>query len=256
MKKLSLALIIMLMASVVLAETIELKNGNVIEGTIIERTDEAIKVDTGLGVDVTYYLDEIKYIGKNEIVMEEEVVLDQEVFHEVEEVVLDQEVFHEVEEVDAPEEIVEEVNVAPQMVASSEDEQLLVVKDSPVQVTEEGSKADLKRKISVVVSVLEFLVGILVIICTWRIYKKAGRPGWASIVPIYNVYVLIKICGRSGWWFFLFIIPVVNIVIIITLCIDLAKRFEKSVLFGLGLLFFPIICYPILAFGANEYSEA
>lgn len=95
---------------------------------------------------------------------------------------------------------------------------------------------------------------ILMIAACWKIFTKAGQPGWASIIPIYNWYVLCKIVGRPGWWVILLLIPFVNFIIGIILCIDLAKSFGKGVGFGIGLILLGIIFFPILGFGSAQYQ--
>jgi hypothetical protein len=103
--------------------------------------------------------------------------------------------------------------------------------------------------------VLCYLIVIaLAVVSTWRVYVKADQPGWASIVPIYNLYILCKIAGKSGWWVLLSMIPFVGIVILVILNLELSKSFGKGTGFGLGLSFLPIIFYPILAFGDAEYE--
>ncbi|MEW6364709.1 MAG: DUF5684 domain-containing protein [Acidobacteriota bacterium] len=88
----------------------------------------------------------------------------------------------------------------------------------------------------------------------WKTFTKAGKPGWACIIPIYNVIVMLQIAGRPGWWFFLLLIPVVNFVIAIIVSIDLARAFGKGTGFGLGLLLLGMIFYPILGFGSAQYQ--
>ena len=95
---------------------------------------------------------------------------------------------------------------------------------------------------------------ILMIAACWKIFTKAGQPGWAAIIPIYNWYVLCKIVGRPGWWVILLLIPLVNFIIGIILCIDLAKSFGKGIGFGIGLILLPIIFCPILGFGSAQYQ--
>ena len=87
----------------------------------------------------------------------------------------------------------------------------------------------------------------------WKIFTKAGKPGWAAIVPIYNIIVMLEIVGRPAWWVVLMLIPFVNFVVAILVSIDLAKSFGKSAGFGIGLAFLGIIFAPILAFGDAEY---
>lgn len=94
---------------------------------------------------------------------------------------------------------------------------------------------------------------VFIIASLWKVFAKAGQPGWAAIVPFYNLYVLCKIGGRPGWWMALMLVPVVSLVIGIILSIDIAKAFGKGTGFGVGLAFLGFIFYPILGFGAAEY---
>src|SRR5215469_13830059 len=95
---------------------------------------------------------------------------------------------------------------------------------------------------------------ILMIAACWKIFTKAGQPGWASIIPIYNWYILCKIVGRPGWWVILLLIPFVNFIVGIILCIDLAKSFGKGVGLGIGLILLGVIFFPILGFGSARYQ--
>jgi hypothetical protein len=104
------------------------------------------------------------------------------------------------------------------------------------------------------VLIAELLIALLVIAAMWKVFTKAGRPGWASIIPIYNMYVWCKIVGRPGWWVILMLIPFVNIVIGIIVCIDLAKSFGKGAGFGIGIALLGIIFLPILGFGSAQYQ--
>ncbi len=96
-------------------------------------------------------------------------------------------------------------------------------------------------------------IAIVVIVSLWKVYTKAGQPGWAAIIPIYNVIVLLQIVGRPLWWIVLFLIPLVNIIFGILVYIDLAKSFGKSAGFAFGLMFLCFIFFPILAFGDARY---
>ena len=102
--------------------------------------------------------------------------------------------------------------------------------------------------------ILYFVVVIFMLIVMWKIFVKAGKPGWGVLIPIYNVILMLEIAGRPGWWFLLMLIPGVNIVISIIVILDLAKAFGKGTSFGLGMLFLGIIFYPILAFGDAQYA--
>ena len=95
--------------------------------------------------------------------------------------------------------------------------------------------------------------GVVAIIATWRVFTKAGQPGWAAIVPFYNTYVLLKVVGRPGWWLVLYFIPLVNLVILIIVAIDLAKAFGKGGGFAAVLILFSFIGLCILGFGDSRY---
>jgi hypothetical protein len=97
---------------------------------------------------------------------------------------------------------------------------------------------------------------IFMIASFWRLFSKAGQPGWAAIIPIVNTYFLCKIAGRPGWWVLLMFIPFVNFVIWIIVSIDVAKSFGKGTGFGVGVAFLPFIFVPILAFGSTQYQGA
>ena len=102
---------------------------------------------------------------------------------------------------------------------------------------------------------LVYLVLIVVLlVAMWKIFTKAGKPGWAAIVPIYNIIVLLEIIGRPVWWIVLMFIPLVNVVIGFIMSMDLAKSFGKGGGFALGLIFLSPIFYPILGFGSAQYK--
>ncbi len=105
-----------------------------------------------------------------------------------------------------------------------------------------------------VVLVLELVLLIAIIVGFWKMFVKAGKPGWASLIPFYNIYVLLKIVGKPGWWLLLYFIPLVNIVVMILVMLDLAKAFGRSVLFAIfGLIIFTPIGILILGFGNSKY---
>jgi len=102
--------------------------------------------------------------------------------------------------------------------------------------------------------VLALVVFIIMIASMWRIFTKAGRPGWAAIIPIYNTLQLIWTAGKPWWWILLFIIPFVNIIAMIIIFYNLAKAFGKGVGYTLLFIFLPIIGYPMLAWGDATYK--
>lgn len=97
------------------------------------------------------------------------------------------------------------------------------------------------------------VVWIVEVVSTWRLFAKAGQPGWASIIPVYNIYVLFQITWGQGSRFLLMLIPVYNIILAIQTNIRLAKAFGKGTGFGIGLIFLRIIMLPVLAFGNSTY---
>lgn len=97
------------------------------------------------------------------------------------------------------------------------------------------------------------VIGVLSIVAFWKIFTKAGRPGWASIVPFYNTYCMYDISFGNGWLFLLTFVPCVNIVFGIMMLFKLAKAFGKGTGFGFGLLFLNTIFVLILGFDSSEY---
>ena len=96
----------------------------------------------------------------------------------------------------------------------------------------------------------------VVIAGIWKVFEKAGKPGWAALVPIYNIIVLLEIAGKPAWWLVLFLIPLVNVAVAFIVMIEIAKRFQKSAAFGVGLALLGPVFYPILGFGDAQYRAA
>jgi hypothetical protein len=96
-------------------------------------------------------------------------------------------------------------------------------------------------------------VAVLCIAGLWKIFTKAGEPGWAAIVPIYNTIVMLKIVGRPLWWIVLLLIPFINLIVWIIVSIDLAKSFGKGAGYGIGVAILPFVFYPALGFGSATY---
>lgn len=104
---------------------------------------------------------------------------------------------------------------------------------------------------------LLFYIALIVVMIAamWKVFEKAGQPGWAAIIPFYNAYVLTcNIAKKEILWFILFFIPLINIVAAVIVSIEVAKKFGKTELFGVGLAFLGFIFYPMLAFGDAEYE--
>jgi hypothetical protein len=99
--------------------------------------------------------------------------------------------------------------------------------------------------------------GILIVLYIaglWKVFTKAGKPGWAAIVPIYNIWVLLEIVGRPGWWLILYFIPFVNVVVQILVTLELAKSYGRGIGYAIGLLLLPFIFYLMLGFGEDQYQ--
>jgi hypothetical protein len=90
----------------------------------------------------------------------------------------------------------------------------------------------------------------------WKVFTKAGKPGWACIVPIYSTIVMLEIAKKPIWWFLLFFVPIVNIIFAIMMLNGISKNFGKSEGFTAGMLFLPFIFFPILGFGDATYIDA
>lgn len=109
---------------------------------------------------------------------------------------------------------------------------------------------------------LYLLLLVVTIVALWKVFTKAGKPGWAAIVPFYNTWVLAEVAGKPGWWGLAIIllspIPIINIgslVLSLLISIELAKKFGKSTVFGVvGLWLFSLVGYLILAFGDAKYE--
>ncbi|HPD33665.1 MAG TPA: DUF5684 domain-containing protein [Bacteroidota bacterium] len=100
------------------------------------------------------------------------------------------------------------------------------------------------------------IVIVLIIIPLWKIYIKAGKPGWASIIPIYNIIVYLEIIGKPWWWILLLIfVPVADIIFAILMTNEMSKCFGKDAGFTVGLIFLPFIFYPILGYGKAQYIK-
>ena len=122
---------------------------------------------------------------------------------------------------------------------------------------QEASEVSFKTSGDLQLGTVPVLIGLafilLMIVSVWKIFVKAGEPGWASIVPIYNAIVYLKIAGKPLWWIILLIIPFVNVIILILIVLGLAKNFGKGGGFAVGLLLLGFIFLPILAFGDAKF---
>ena len=105
-----------------------------------------------------------------------------------------------------------------------------------------------------IVSLVYLVMIVAAIAGMWKVFEKAGQPGWASIVPIYNLIVLLQIVNKPIWWIVLLLIPLINIVILIMVSIALAEKFGKGGGFAVGMVFLPFVFYPMLGFGDERFQ--
>lgn len=111
--------------------------------------------------------------------------------------------------------------------------------------------------ILVLIPLIIFAIGIPVIIfaTTWKIFDKAGKPGWASLLPVYNMIIILEIVRRPAWWIALFFVPFAGTYAGFKVAMDLAECFGKSRTWGFFMLtFLAIIGYPVLAFSDAQYT--
>ena len=101
---------------------------------------------------------------------------------------------------------------------------------------------------------IQLAVALLVVAANWKVYSKAGKPGWACIIPIYNVVVLLEIVGRPTWWIVLALFPCTAPIVLIIIMLDLAKSFGKDNSFAAGLILLSPIFLLILGFGSAQYQ--
>ena len=104
------------------------------------------------------------------------------------------------------------------------------------------------------ISVIWLAAVVLMVVSMWKVFTKAGQPGWASIIPIYNAYVFLQIAQKPGWWLVLLLIPFVNLVVGIIALVAFCQNFGKGGGFVVGAIFLPFIFYPMLAFGDAQYA--
>lgn len=102
--------------------------------------------------------------------------------------------------------------------------------------------------------IFNLAIFVLVIVGFWKVFTKAGQPGWFAIIPIFNFFILLKIVGRPWWFLILMFIPLVNLIVFAVVSMDVAKSFGKGIGFAIGLFFLSFIFYPILGFGKAEYQ--
>ena len=107
---------------------------------------------------------------------------------------------------------------------------------------------------ALVIIIFSLIITAFYVFCAWRIFEKAGKPGWAALIPFYNTLVQLEIVQRPWWWLLLMLIPALNLVLAVIIIFDLAKVFGKDNGFAFGLLFLAPIFVPVLALGSAAYT--
>lgn len=131
----------------------------------------------------------------------------------------------------------------------------MVLQDFGGDVTSSGVDSAFGPIVAVVFGLILLGFIVFMIAASWKIFTKAGEPGWFSLIPILNTYTVIKIVGRPGWWLLLTFIPIVNVVVIVIVAVELATAFGKGVGFALGLLILSPIFIAILGWGPARYTR-
>lgn len=114
----------------------------------------------------------------------------------------------------------------------------------------------MEQEFSFTALIFPMLIAIVMIAAVWKVFTKAGQPGWAAIVPIYNIYVMTQIAKKPSWWIaIILLVPIVNFIFLIMVLNGISKGFGKSAGFTAGLIFLGIIFWPILGFGSAVYNS-
>jgi uncharacterized membrane protein YhaH (DUF805 family) len=124
----------------------------------------------------------------------------------------------------------------------------------PVESAQAVDTSGLAAMLSIPMMLFWLVVIVAAIAGMWMMFEKAGRPGWAAIIPIYNVYVLLKVADMSGWWLLAFFVPIVDVVVAVWMTWKVSKAFGHGFGYFLGLLFLSPIFYMIIGFGKSQYQ--
>ena len=95
---------------------------------------------------------------------------------------------------------------------------------------------------------------VFMVASVWKVFEKAGQPGWAILIPIYNILIMLKISGKPWWWLLLMLIPYIGMIWGIWNVNLISKSFGKNAGFTVGLILLPFIFWPILGFGDAAYA--
>lgn len=106
------------------------------------------------------------------------------------------------------------------------------------------------------IAVIALALTVVAIVAQWKMFEKAGEPGWGCIIPIYNFYLMCKIGGKPGWWVVLMLVPIVQIVVLVLVLLGVAKGFGKGTGFAIGMIVLPFVFFCLLGFGDATYDRS
>jgi hypothetical protein len=104
--------------------------------------------------------------------------------------------------------------------------------------------------------VIQASIFLLQVAGIWKVFQKAGQPGWKAVIPIYNLYIMLKIGGQAWWWLALLVVPLVQLYAVYRIHVGVARAFGKGILWGLALGFGGVLFFPILGFGGYQYGQS
>lgn len=107
--------------------------------------------------------------------------------------------------------------------------------------------------LGIVSAVIAIAITLVVLAGIWKTFQKAGQPGWAAIIPIYNLYIMLKIGGNAWWWLLVMFVPIVQLYAFYKMFAGVSKAFGQGIGFALGLWFLNLIFWPLLGFGDYEH---
>jgi len=131
-----------------------------------------------------------------------------------------------------------------------------VLDTTSVLLQQDGAGAAVAGVFALVMLLISLLIAVATIAGMWKTFAKADNPGWAAIIPIYNVYVMIQIGDNEWWWLLLLLVPIVNIYAQYKIFKGVSEAFGEGLGITLGLFFLPFVFFPILGFGEFEYQGA
>lgn len=102
---------------------------------------------------------------------------------------------------------------------------------------------------------IQLLIALVQVAGIWAVFSKAGHAGWKALIPLYNLYIMLKIGDNAWWWLVLLFVPIVNLYAVYRINAGVGRAFGKGTLFGLGLTFLGFLFYPVLGFGDYEYKK-